>query len=227
MNKLFLIIAVIFLSTQFCYAGLRIYSGGNLSTLNTNNSFYCTRYLVGVDKTWEKNWYGLSFGLQYIERSSLMKDITMIFPLSDCGYYLDVLFSVRYIELPLLFNIQLKDAHAFKFGFNFGPSLGISLGDNSKSTFSKGFEIENRQELVSSAKNLYYEYDDPGVLFRDQHFSGFFLNAGFYIEYRKIFTEFRYSHGKSEFEYLYGLAMHGEKFRTYEFILGLYLNSRK
>lgn len=227
MKKLFLIIAVIFLNTQFCYAGLRIYSGGNSSILNTNNSFYRTSYLVGVDKTWEKNWYGLSFGLQYIERSSLMKDITMTFPLSEHGYYLDVLFSVRYIELPLLFNIQLKEWRAFKFGFNFGPSLGISFGDYSKSTFSKSFYIANRQEFISSTKNLYYEYDDPGDLFRSQHFSGFFLNASINIEYRKIFAEFRYSQGKSEFEYLYGLAMHGEKFRTFELILGLHLNSRK
>lgn len=227
MNKFFIIAVVIFLNTHFSYAGFRIYSGGNLSTLNTNNSYYRTMFLVGVDKTWEKNWYGLSFGLQYIERSSLMKDITMIFPLSDYGYYLDVLFSVRYIELPLLCNIQLKEWHELKFGFNFGPSLGVSVGDYSKSTFSKGFDITNRQEFISSAKNLYYEYDDPGDLFRSQHFSGIFFNVGFNIEYRNIFTEFRYSHGKSEFEYLYGLAMHDEKFRTFEFILGVHLNNKK
>jgi hypothetical protein len=224
MKNLILTILMI-LSAQFCHAGIRIYSGGNISIFNKDNSFYRTRYIIGVDKTWENDCCGLSFGLQFIERSCFMKDIIKVFPNSDYGYDLDVLFSVRYIELPLLCSIQLKELHAVKIVLNFGPSLGISLGDNSKATFWKGFYIENPTEFISSTKNVYYEYDDPGELFRSQHFSGFYLNVGFNIEYRKIYAEFRYSHGINEFEYLCGLSMHGEKFRTYEFILGLYLNS--
>lgn len=118
MNKTFLIIVLFILNTQFCYSSVRAYAGGNLSTLNTNNSSSQMNFLIGVDKTWVNNWYGLSFGLQYIERSSLMKDITMIFPLGNSGYYLDVLFLVRYIELPILCNIQLKESRVFKFEFN-------------------------------------------------------------------------------------------------------------
>lgn len=196
MNKLYLLIAIFFAYGQFCCAGIRVYGGGNLSTLNTENSYYHASYIAGLDKTWENKLLTISFGLQYIERNSLMNDITMLFPMSNInGYNLDVLFSVRYIELPLLCGIRIKQWRSANIGIDFGPSLGISLGDNSKHTFSKVFDIKNKQEIISSSKHLYYEYDDPADFFRAQQFSGIYINAGFTVEYRVIFAELRYSHG--------------------------------
>lgn len=227
MKKLSLIALFVCLNTHAGSAGWRVYGGGNGSTLNTTSSSYRAGYVAGIDKIWEKNWYGLSFGVQYIERSSLMTDITMLFPLSDYGYHLDVLFSVRYMELPLLFTVRQKAGPAVHLSFNFGPSLGISMGDHSKSTYSKAFDFKNRQAVIDDARNLFYEYDDPGDFYRGQQFSGIFVNAGFNIEYHKIFAELRYSHGITAFEHLYGLAMHDEKFRTFEFLLGVHLKSRE
>jgi hypothetical protein len=226
MKKLSLIALFVCLNTHLGFAGWRLYGGGNGSTLNTISSYYRARSVAGVDKTWEKNWYGLSFGAQYIERSSLMTDLIKLFPMTNDGYHLDVLFSVRYIELPLLCAVRRKAGPAVHLLFNFGPSLGISMGDHSKPTYGRALDSQNRQAELDNAKHIYYEFDDPGDFYRAQQFSGIFMNAGFTVEYHKVFAELRYSHGITAFEHLYGLAMHDEKFRTFEFLLGVYLKNR-
>jgi hypothetical protein len=223
MKKWFIIIIFV-LSVKICYAGFSISTGGNLSTFNTNNSHSRYAFLLGVNKTWDSDWYGLSFGVQYIKRDCLLKDITMVFLYSDAGYHEDVLFSVSYFEFPLLCSLKIMEWKKFKFRFNFGPALGISLNDNSKSKNLEYFSFENDPEFRNITKNLYLEYDDPDPYYLQSN-SGFYLNLGFVIEYQNIFIEPRYSHGKNKLNILHGLNMHGEKFRTLELILGVRFNN--
>ncbi len=225
MKKLFILIIFI-LGARICNAGYRIYSGGNLSTFNENNSFGRYGYVLGVDKTWEKEWYMLVFGVQYNKRNCILKDITMVFLYSDAGYHLDALFSVSYLEFPLMNSIQIKKWQKFKLRLSLGPSLAISLRDNSKSYNSEYFNFENDPEYRNNFKNLYFECDDPGPFYLQSN-SGLFLNAGFIVEYQNIFIELRYSHGMNELSILHGLNMHGEKFRTLELMLGVHFNSNK
>lgn len=223
--KKFIITFLLFLFVHNSHAGYRIYSGGNLSKFNTSDSFLRFGEVFGIDKTWDNDEYSWALGLQYIVRSAYIKGKTMIFYMSDQGYHFDALFSVGYLEIPFMHILNLNAYKKINFGISLGPSLAIALFDNSKSYKSRHFSFEDDPDYRYRIKDYYRESEDPGPLWLQTN-AGFYLNAGFLAEYQNIYLELRYCHGVNKLGILKGLNMNGEKFRTIEIYLGIYIHSK-
>jgi hypothetical protein len=150
----------------------------------------------------------------------------MLFIMNDQGYRFDGLFSVGYLEVPFMNRVQFNMGDKKKFGLLLGPSSAIAILDNSKWFNSKHFEFENDPDYRQKLGNYYKEAEDPGILplLTD---AGFFLNAGFFVEYQNYYLELRYSHGLNELGFLNGLNMNGEKYRTLEIVFGVHVIADK
>ena len=225
MKKLLFSICILALAYN-SHAGYRIYSGGNFAKFTAKNSQPRFAGVFGIDKTWDAEQQSFSIGVQYNVKSTLQQNNTMIFFMGEQGYYFDALFSVGYLEFPLMASVRSDANSKFRFGFSFGPSLAIALFDNSKWYNSTCFSSEGNPYYQHKLEDYYRESEDPGP-FRLQSNAGFFLNAGFVVEYQNMYIELRYSHGVNKLGDLNGLQMNGEKFRTFEFVFGVHVENRR
>ncbi len=214
--KSILLSIFILVLTHFTFAGYRIYSGATLSNFNINKSQPRFGGNFGIDKTWDGEPYSLALGLQFITKSTYTTGNAMVFNLSNQGYYFDALFSVGYLEAPLMGIIHLLSDNNIKIGLTFGPSVAIAILDNSKWYNSVHFDFEQDSEFMYKLEDRYHEADEVGAA------GGVFLNAGFIAEYQQLYIELRYSHGMTKLGALAGVVMNDEKFRTLGIVFGVH-----
>jgi len=203
-------------------AGYRVYCGGNFSTFNTNASKIGFEGVFGIDKIWNGEQSSWSLGVQYVVRSANTTENMMLFNMTDQGYSFDALFSVGYLEVPLMTLLHFSRSNKIKFALSMGPSLAIALFDNSKRYNSVHFDFEQDSNYRNKIRDYYKEAVDPGRFWLQSN-AGFFLNSGLVAEYQNICIELRYSHGLNQLGVLNGLDMKGEKYRTLEIVFGIYL----
>jgi len=204
---------------QSSFADYRIYSGGNAAKFNTKSRIRVDG-VFGIDKVWEGNDVGLTLGLKYIVKSTFTRDNRMVFMMSDQGYTFDALFSVAYLEIPLMVMLPLT-TNPLRFGFSMGASVALPLLDNSKSYNSTYFSFEDHPEYRYEREDYYREADEMGPN------GGLFINAGFIAEYKNVYFECRYSHGMTRLGALKGVVMKEEKFRTMEILFGVHIILKK
>jgi hypothetical protein len=211
--------AVIFclLLHRAAFAGVSVYTGGNVSAVQPGFNHRVSGEVFGIQKNWGEQNGAVSFGIIYATRGGILKDKNFAFAMTDQGYHLDIHVSIDYLELPLFIKIYKAITKNIDVGVCFGPSLAIAIRDNTESKNATHFDMEN-SDSADLIKIDYWENFEPLPVWSEC--SMICMNAGLIFKLSKLFLEIRYNYAMGDVHTAGGMKL-DERLHSFNFLLGI------